>query len=339
MAIQDRIWYDKMGWKNLLPIFLLLPFSVIFYIITSLRRNLYRSGFLKSYNPRAVVVVVGGISVGGTGKTPLCIALIEHFQKKGYKVGLLSRGYHGHARTYPYEVTVESSYKECGDEPLLIKKQVGDKAFVVVDPIRSRGAKYLEEKGVNLIFTDDGLQHYALGRDVEIIVLDGKRLLGNGLVLPAGPLRESPLRLKSTPFIVMNCTNAKIISSYTPMQFVEKKAVSLDGLEFLEKKSKVCALAGIGNPKRFYDTLTKCGFIIDKTLSAADHGVIDDETLLSVSQSMPVVMTSKDAVKYAHLLHDNLYELQIEALLPNDFYISLDEKISAVLKAKCKTYM
>ncbi len=337
MSFEDKVWYQKLSSKNILVVAPLLPFTALFGAVTSLRRKCYKKGYFKSTKLKTPVIVVGGISVGGTGKTPLCIALLLKLKELGYKPGLISRGYRGKADSYPLTVNTASDVKQCGDEPLLIKMSVGDSAVVAVDPVRERGARYLEHLGCDVIVTDDGLQHYSLDRDIEIVVLDGKRLLGNGLLLPAGPLREGKWHLDKADFVVVNGVSHDL--KYTSMTLVPKPVVGLKAfahleheMDYLQKGCDVCALAGIGNPKRFYDTLKQCGFEVVDTINVGDHKIADTEVLKTKSLEHPVVMTSKDAVKYAHLNLENLYVLNIEAVLPESFFKSLHEKIKSLGK-------
>lgn len=337
MSFEDKVWYQKLGYKNILTVVPLLPFTALFGAVSSVRRICYRRGIFSKTKLKVPVIVVGGISVGGTGKTPLCIALLLKLRELGYRPGLISRGYRGKADSYPFTVNVTTDVRLCGDEPLLIKMSVGDSAVVAVDPVRERGAEYLEHFGCDVIVTDDGLQHYSLDRDIEIIVLDGRRMLGNGLLLPAGPLREGKWHLDKADFVVVNGISHDL--KYTSMTLVPKPVVSLktfSGIEhemdFLQKGCSVCALAGIGNPNRFYDTLKQCGFQVADTISAGDHHKVQTEVLRAYAKNYPVVMTSKDAVKYAHLSLENMYVLNIEAVLPKSFYVSLNEKIKSLDK-------
>lgn len=335
MSFEDKIWYQKLSVSSLPVIILLFPFSILFWAVSSLRRFLYRRGFLKKTKVNIPVIVAGGISVGGTGKTPLCIALINSLSKAGFKVGLLSRGYRGKSDSYPLIVTKASDYRHTGDEPLLIRLSAIEDAVVVVDPNRERGARYLEKLGVDLIITDDGLQHYSLCRDIEIVVIDGKRKLGNGLLLPAGPLREGKWHLKSADFTVINGISDN--NQYYSMNLIPNNAVSLESFfnkkarhDYLQKGCTVAVLAGIGNPARVYHTVEQCGYHIGQKLSVLDHREISLNVLREISQKMPVIMTAKDAVKYADCNIGNLFVLGVEAHLPDTFYQKLIEKIHAL---------
>ena len=324
----NQIWY---GPFSLLVRFLrlcLLPFSILFWFISAIRRFLYKSHIFKSKKIPVTVVIVGGITVGGAGKTPLSIALIEELYKKGYKVGLISRGYKSKQTSFPYEVLEGGDVSLCGDEPLLIKNTVKDKAKVFIDPIRSRGSYALYEKGCDVILSDDGLQHYALNRSLEIAVLDGKRLWGNGLFLPAGPLREGLWRLKTVDFVVVNGESK---FDFYNFKLKPQNPVALkDGTPLMHKT--VIALSGIANPERFYKTCENLGLTLVKKVDVLDHHSISKEELLKLSQNYPVVMTSKDAVKYAHMGIDNLYELKVLACIEGDFVKNLLNKLEACKK-------
>ncbi|MFT5453277.1 MAG: tetraacyldisaccharide 4'-kinase, partial [Enterobacterales bacterium] len=182
-------WLINFWYKPSNPVsYLLWPLHFILYLLVSLRKYLYVLGIFKTTKIAVPVIIVGNITVGGTGKSPLVIHLAESLSIAGFKVGVLSRGYGGNAKHYPLEVESTSSAVDVGDEPLMIKQRVD--VSVVVDPIRARGAEFLVEHcACDVILCDDGLQHYALQRDIEIVVIDGKRLLGNGLLMPLGPLR------------------------------------------------------------------------------------------------------------------------------------------------------
>lgn len=301
-----------------------MPLTALFGLISGARRTLYSKGFLKSSAPNVPVIIVGGITVGGSGKTPLCIALLNLLKEQGWHPGLLSRGYKGHSDSYPLKVTLDTAVQDCGDEPYLIKSSVKDDAIVVVDPVRTRGAFYLASCGCDIILCDDGMQHYALARDAEIAVLDGVRRLGNSRLLPSGPLREGAWRLKKVDLKVLN--GGICIDDEYAMHLIPSYPQALD--ERLSTKlpagSEVCALAGIGNPKRFYNTLSQSTFenthfIIKEHLSVQDHHKVSLDTLREMTMRYPVVMTAKDAVKYRNCGIKNLYVLNVKAELTEDF--------------------
>ena len=320
----DNIWYGK-DTKSYLARVPLLPLSVIFQAVTALRRFLYHSNFFKSSAPGVPIVIIGGITVGGAGKTPLCVALVNALKKEGFHPGVLSRGYKAQTKVFPYQVKSDDDAAICGDEPLLIKTSTS--APVIIDPIRTRGALALAELGVDVIITDDGMQHYALKRDIEIVVLDGKRMLGNGLLMPAGPLREGKWRLNTVDAVVVNGKSSN--KDFYSMCLTPRAPRPLNCLsdERIEPGALVCALAGIGNPQRFYSTLKDCGFIVADTIEAYDHECLDINILKNKAQTMPVVMTAKDGVKYQKHNLTNVFVLDVEADLSQQFYLKIQAKI------------
>lgn len=194
----ERLWYRKSGWR-----WLLAPFALLFAIISGTRRYAYRHGWRKGYRSSLPVIVVGNISVGGNGKTPVVVWLVEQLQARGYRPGVVSRGYGGKAPHYPYRLDETSTTAQAGDEPVLIARRCG--CPVVVAPKRADAVRLLEQSGeVDIIITDDGLQHYALARDIELVVVDGARRFGNACLLPMGPLREPVTRLKRVDAIICN---------------------------------------------------------------------------------------------------------------------------------------
>ena len=324
MSVIDKIWYEK-GATSFLMRLPLIPFSCVFKFASAARRFLYGTEVLKSTAPDVPVVVIGGITVGGSGKTPLCVALVKELMRLGYTPGVLSRGYKAKASSYPYEVKADDDASVSGDEPLLIKRQTN--ARVIIDPDRARGADALARLGVDIIITDDGMQHYSLDRDVEIAVLDGNRMLGNGMLLPAGPLREGKWRLNTVDAVVVNAAMAK--SGYYTMVLRPRAPHPVnDGRnEVLAKNAEVCALAGIGNPGRFYRTLEDCGYLVKDILQAGDHERLDPDVIREKAKNLPVIMTAKDAIKYHRYDLPNVFVLEVEADLSNRFYENIMEKI------------
>ena len=197
MWLQHR-WYDK----RLHPLlYLLTPLSLLFWLVTNLRRSLYRFRILKMHKAPGPVIVVGNLSVGGTGKTPLTLALVEYLKAQGYHPGIVSRGY-GANTSFPHTVSAGDSAQTVGDEPLMIKRKA--QCPVVISPDRPAAIKALcnSDASVDVIVSDDGLQHYAMQRDIELILIDAERGVGNGWLLPCGPLREGPWRLKGAEWVI-----------------------------------------------------------------------------------------------------------------------------------------
>ncbi|WP_034948543.1 tetraacyldisaccharide 4'-kinase, partial [Erwinia oleae] len=187
----ERIWSGKS------PLYLLLlPFSFLYGLVSKLIRLSYVLGWRKAWRSPVPVVVVGNLTAGGNGKTPVAIWLVEALQQRGLRPGVVSRGYGGKAARYPLLLNMRTTTREAGDEPVLIYQRTG--APVAVSPVRREAVQALLEQGdIDIVITDDGLQHYALARDIEIVVVDGTRRFGNGWWLPAGPMRERAARIKS----------------------------------------------------------------------------------------------------------------------------------------------
>lgn len=307
----ESLWYRKTVWW----LWLLWPLQLLLRTLVFLRRTFYRIGLFKSTKLNVPVIVIGNITVGGTGKTPLAIYLIELLKSQGYKPGLISRGYGGKSEQYPLTVTKSTSATECGDEPFLIRRRT--KVPVVVDPIRARGAKELENLGCDIIICDDGLQHYALQRDIEIVVIDGNRKLGNGWLMPFGPLREPQSRLKRADYIVINGKD---------MVLEPDTIQAINGHDNQLQKT-FTAVAAIGNPERFYQTLEGLGYQFERQ-SFPDHYEFSKQDFESFQTN--IVMTEKDAVKCLSFADERFYFLPVSAKLSKQFLQSLMEQIKAI---------
>jgi tetraacyldisaccharide 4'-kinase len=276
--------------------FALLPLSALFRVVVSVRRFAYYSGVLRTHKLPVPVIVVGNITVGGTGKTPLVIWLVEALRAAGHRPGVVSRGYGGDAAVWPQPVTADSDPAKVGDEPVLIARRAA--CPVVVAPQRVAAARRLiADYACDVVVCDDGLQHYALRRDAEIVVIDGERRLGNGRCLPAGPLRETAARLRSVDLTVVN---GAALPGECRMQLSGSVARSLAGppreRDLGEwRGSTVHGVAGIGNPGRFF------GHLRGQGLKVVEHPFPDHHRFqaedLSFGDDLPVIMTEKDAVK------------------------------------------
>ncbi|WP_169726115.1 tetraacyldisaccharide 4'-kinase [Anaerobiospirillum succiniciproducens] len=332
MSFIDTLWYGK-GLSAALLRVPLLPFSALFGLVTSVRRSLYTQGYLKSTGPVVPVVVVGGVTVGGTGKTPIVIALVNELTERGFNPGVLSRGYKAKCDVFPSQVPMDCDPEIFGDEPSLIRRSTG--VPVVIDPVRTRGADYLAGLGVDVIITDDGLQHYALDREVEICVLDGTRMLGNGCLLPAGPLREGEWRLSAVNSIVVSGAVAHL--GHNPMMLRPSAITALnpDNPKQLEERGEVTAFCGIGNPSRFYKTLEDCGFVVVKKVEVGDHNKMPFDKLRELASERTVIMTAKDAIKYRKEAKENAIEnvfvLNVAAQLSKHFFDDIVSKIKLSL--------
>ncbi len=302
----EQSWYHARWWT-----WLLLPLSLLFAGISALRRLCFRLGLAKATQVTAPVIVVGNISVGGTGKTPFTLWLCQYLQQQGLKPGILSRGY-GAKIKHPQLVSAQMSAADVGDEPLLLAQLTG--VPVVVCPKRVSGAQFLlANTDCNIVICDDGLQHYALARDLEIVLIDGLRGLGNGWLLPAGPLREGAWRLASVDLVLSNSAP----SSWTPFQLdvIAAPAKALvEGSTLLAPKSSVALVSGIGNPERFATTAQQAGFFINSKHYFPDHHpfAVDDFQKIPT----PLLMTAKDAVKCQPFAKPNWYYLPITAQVP-----------------------
>lgn len=277
------------------------------------------------------IVVVGNITVGGSGKTPLVIRLCRVLHQAGLRPGVVSRGY-GRSSRKMMDVGPDSSASDTGDEPLVIARRTG--APVVVSADRCAGARHLFARGVDVVITDDGLQHHRLPRSIEICVVDGEREFGNGMLLPAGPLREPVGRLNEVDFVVINGSEplGSLDEKAVRMLFVPGLLYSLSGEETWRLSQfagcRVNALAGIGNPERFFKTLEQGGLQLKKHVFP-DHHVYSASDFSSLEPGWPTIMTEKDAVKCRGLELDNAWYLSVEASLSSAWEQSLLARLVA----------
>ncbi len=328
-----RQWFTRAWHEGHPALWLLWPLTVLFSLITFLRRQLYRMGVLRAHDFPVPIVVVGNITVGGTGKTPLTLALIERLRAEGFKPGVVSRGYGGHG-DYPLVVNEGVFAEQCGDEPLTLFRRTG--VPLVVDPQRSRAVAHLLKRfDCDVVLCDDGLQHYALARDIEIAVIDGARGVGNGRLLPMGPLREPLSRLHSVQQVVINGEGfvwpsaARMSLSAQAWQNLrqETHAAPVPG-------DPVHAVAGIGNPQRFFEQLQAQGFMVTGHAFPDHHAYSARD--LGFPDGSPVVMTEKDAVKCMALAEANWWYVPVRAVLPEDFYATLLHNLRAVRAQKTR---
>ena len=302
-----RAWYAGAPW-----LWLLRPLELLFRAVAAARRWYWQGGPGRPWRAPVPVVVVGNLSVGGTGKTPVVIALVEALQARGLRPGVVSRGYGAAAGArFPHRVGAESLSAECGDEPLLIHHRTG--APCVVDPDRPAAVRaLLADAAVDLVICDDGLQHYALHRDLEIVVMDAVRGLGNGWCLPAGPLREPPSRLRSVPWVLYRGGDG----AADGVRYV------VDGLYPLcpgetgqpPEPQTVYAVAGIGQPEQFFDSLRARGYRV-RPVVFPDHHPFSASDLAPLDDA-PLIMTEKDAVKCRAFATPGQWYLRISATLP-----------------------
>ncbi|MBL1140994.1 MAG: tetraacyldisaccharide 4'-kinase [Proteobacteria bacterium] len=324
-------------WQSKHPLgYLLLPLSWIYKLIIILRRLCYQSGLIAVNQIDVPVIIVGNISVGGTGKTPLVVWLADYFKNKGFKPGIVSRGYGGQLSGKTQQVRPDSDPRIVGDEPVLISKRTACPVAVAVKR-RKAAEELIEYCDCDLILCDDGLQHYSLARDIEISVIDGQRRFGNNRCLPAGPLREPISRLKSVDFVV---------SKYVAARHEYKMEYSYGDLVSLTEPVKTCpvselagesvhVIAGIGNPDRYFSYLRNQKIKLILHEFPDHHAFIADD--INFNDGLPVVMTEKDAVKctaYATQLH---WYLPITATLPDSFTYRLDALMKDIINGQKTT--
>lgn len=306
-------------WSGESPLWLLLlPLSWLYGLVSGAIRLCYRLGIKKAWRAPVPVVVVGNLTAGGNGKTPVVIWLVEQLRQRGVRVGVVSRGYGGKADRYPLLLDQQTTTEQAGDEPVLIYQRTG--APVAVSPVRSDAVKaLLAAHDLQLIVTDDGLQHYRLARDKEIVVIDGARRFGNGWWLPAGPMRERASRLRSVDAVITNGGEAR--AGEIPMRLQPGLAVNLKSGERrpVAELSAVVAMAGIGHPPRFFQTLTDCGVALENTVALADHQALSYSQVSGFIQpGQTLVMTEKDAVKCRAFADDSWWYLPVDAHLEGD---------------------
>jgi tetraacyldisaccharide 4'-kinase len=316
----EQQWQGSSAWQMLL-----IPLAGVFGMITALRRQLYQWGWMRAQRLPVPVIVVGNISVGGTGKTPLVIWLAQQLQLHGYRPGIISRGYGGSATQIPRSVHPDSSPLEVGDEPVLLARDSGCPVWVGRDRAAAGRALRVAHAAVNVLISDDGLQHYRLARDMELAVMDGARGFGNRRLLPAGPLREPLARLSRVDALVANqidTARPADVPADLPVFFMALQATrcvnladpsrTTDVTAFIGKR--VHAVAGIGNPQRFFEQLAALGIRAETHVFPDHHAYAAQELVWPDT----ILMTAKDAVKCSAFATPNMWVLPVQAVLqPN----------------------
>lgn len=310
--LAQEVWYGS----HPLGI-LLIPLAWIYRFCVFLRKLLYMSGVLAVGELPVPVIVVGNLNVGGTGKTPLVLWLVEFLAEKGYRPGIVSRGYGGRKGKWPQQVRADSDPFSVGDEAVLLAMRGA--CPVVVSANRYLAAKQLlEHNDCDIVLCDDGLQHYALARDIEIAVIDGDRRFGNERCLPAGPLREPLARLTEVDMLV---SNAKAGKNEYLMKYEGEDIVSLDNRQKRALQSlaaeQVHAVAGVGNPRRFFSFLREKGVRIIKHEFPDHHDYKKQE--LEFDDDLTIVMTEKDAVKCERFNLNDAWYLPVTAVVSQAF--------------------
>ncbi len=311
MPFSDRHWY-RLSWLSVV----LLPLAALFRICAIVRRHAYTVGMLRSTRLPVPVIVVGNITAGGTGKTPLTLWLCGILQDQGFRPGIVSRGYGGH--TSLQSVTADSDPAESGDEPVLLARRSRCPVWIGRDRVAAARAMLAASPSCNVIVCDDGLQHYRLQRDIEIVVIDGSRGLGNGLPLPAGPLREAATRLRSVDAVVINGPGDP------GLRIASRFHMSLEGSQFHNllnpdhtaaasdfQGRRLHAVAGIGNPLRFFEHLQRLGLSFTAHAFADHHPFVPAD--LDFEGADLIIMTEKDAIKCQRFARENLWALAVDA--------------------------
>lgn len=307
--IEQNLWQHRSFFS-----YFLLPLSVLFFCASSIRKYFLQKN---AYQSKLPVIVIGNISVGGNGKTPVLIAIAKFLTEQGMRVAVISRGYKAQTTDFPKWVDANSSAQVCGDEPVMIAKQTGLK--VLIDPNRTRAIKAIEvQSKFDVILSDDGLQHYKMSRSIEIAVLGSQQALGNHFLLPAGPLREPISRLKTVDWVLgdKSLPYVNVGTELKVKAIVELHTGNEVAVEFFKDKD-VAAVTGIAWPERFYQTLEDLGILFSKN-SFPDHHNFIEADFFPLTGTL-ILMTEKDAVKCCHMALENAYVLKIEQKLPQAF--------------------
>jgi tetraacyldisaccharide 4'-kinase len=315
----NSLWYKRNPLR-----WLLWPLSLLYFCLMTLRKYCYKLGLFKVIELPVKIIVVGNITVGGTGKSPLTAHLAKWLQQQGMRVGLVSRGYSGQSSYWPREVFADTHPSLVGDEAVMLVQQTG--CPMVVGPSRVCAvAELLRKHTLDIVISDDGLQHYALARSVEIVLLDAKRGLGNGLLLPAGPLRESSKRLQQVDFVLTH-TNDEV-SAYTmrldvgqPCHISTNAPVDVSCFS----DADIVAIAGIAHPERFFLALENLGLTFKRKIFPDHYQYTDSD--LQFYKDCKIIMTEKDAVKCRYLNNiDNAWYLPVAAHTSEEFRSALWE--------------
>nr|WP_246239875.1 tetraacyldisaccharide 4'-kinase [Pseudoalteromonas caenipelagi] len=303
---------------------LLLPLSALFWALSTLRRWSFKVGLSHAFRAHVPVIVVGNIGIGGNGKTPFVLWLVPYLRSLGLEVAVISRGYGSKAPYYPFLVTRDSTVEEAGDEPFLLASRLD--CPVVIGADRQASCALIKKRyKVDVIISDDGLQHYKMHRDIELCVVDSQRRFGNGCLIPAGPLRELPSRLNSVDLVVENGGDAPL--SYTLMQTGIYGVCNNKLAEQYPQQG--VAISAIGNPQRFENSLRALGIKILDTHHFRDHHAYTVADFKAYA-AHAIFMTEKDAVKCQAFARDNWYYLRVDAK-PSE---ALQSSIKQILKQK-----
>lgn len=325
-AFLERCWYGSCAY-----LLFLAPLSLIFFLLVSLRRLAYRSGLFKVHRLPVPVIVVGNLGVGGSGKTPLTLCIVAWLQELGYQPGIITRGYGGRARAV-MPVQGDSNPGLVGDEPVLLARRGGCPVWIGRKRAEAGRDLLAFHPEVDVLVADDGLQHYALARDMEIVVVDGVRGFGNGKLLPAGPLREPLGRLATVDAAVVNGGNPEDFLLLPPSFAMRLEGDTFHNLLDPERRvtasefagKTVHALAGIGHPQRFFDHLASLG------IQAIPHPYPDHHGYTAADLPAGILlMTEKDAVKCADFAPADAWFLAVDAVLEPGLKPLIDQTLKA----------
>lgn len=321
MKALEASWYKQ---KLTLLGVAFLPLSGLFWLLSSIRRLAFKLGLIKSFKAHVPLIVVGNIGIGGNGKTPFVLWLVPYLQNRGLKVGVISRGYGSKAKSYPYLVNENSSVEESGDEPYLLFSRL--QCPLVIGADRQASCEYLQTHfDLDVIISDDGLQHYKMQRDIELCIVDSQRRFGNGFLLPVGPLRELPSRLKSVDMVIENGADEGVA-----YQLNHSGIYSVKGnLKVNDYPIEGHAVSAIGSPSRFEKSLENEGINLQGRHHFRDHHQYQQSDFSTMGEAA-VFMTEKDAVKCTHFAKANWYYLKVDACPTT----KLHDEIDNILKSK-----
>lgn len=339
----EKFWYPSLRYRSLFYYFFWI-FNIPFLLLVKLKFFLYQKEILKSNSFSKPVIVVGNLTLGGTGKTPFIANLVSILSEQGINCGIVSRGYHSEQSNYPHQVTDFDNASSVGDEAFMQFSNL--KIPIVIDADRSSAVNYLiANNNIDIIISDDGLQHYKMQRDLEIVLMDSSRAFGNRLILPLGPLREPVSRCQTIDLLVKNgevqiepdienLVNEQVV--IVAKQFVRLKDDEAVDLEYFTSRT-VNAISGVGSPNRFYKTL-KALCTINQTKTFADHYQFCendfDDLNHSESVEIPIIMTEKDAVKCKRFAKDNWYYLKVTMEFNNHLTDNLQSRIQTLIERK-----
>ena len=339
-------WLTHEWQRNSLWQIFLRPVSWLFRLLVAIRRFAYRAGLLKSTAVGVPVIIIGNLSVGGTGKTPLVLALVDALAARGMKCGIVTRGYHRHSDAAMNNairvVPAGAQSVVVSDEATLLANRSGVPVYAAANRVDAAETLLRNHRQVDVIVSDDGLQHYALQRDIEICVIDGTRGLGNGALLPAGPLREPASRLGAVDAVVVNRNgrNADAADVSLPIPafdmtlanelFINLKTqrrVDIKDALAIFRDRRVHALAGTGNPQRFFAHLAGLGVKPSSTAAFPDHYDYRAGDMPG-NEAEIILMTEKDAVKCSAFADERMWFMRVDAVVPNDFIEFVMQKLT-----------